>query len=289
MEMTRVNSFSFSQILQLCPSELKERIYQELLMILQRKIYQYTGGNSSVSQDIAQVLMNSIEHTISFYFHYLTYDQMINLLSHRSIQTIYQESYQYLLESLKKMHQQVIHINQQVYPIPVTIYKDTLRALLKFFDIYNYDYFSQDIVLTLDYPTCQSLKKEGIERMQEYIDNIQTEESFLHSFSKEYVLYTITHCPYYNEDMIDNVSCIVLYHFICRYMHIDSSYSKQQLYEQAIIIYDQFFSQQSFYDYYFDSIKEFSSILYDHIQNHTLDKFVEKGEYYFSSCTDIGV
>ena len=60
---------SFEELLdsEFLPIEIKDKMTQGMIEVFMEKMRRYTGGDSSVSKERAQSLMDSILYTLSFY------------------------------------------------------------------------------------------------------------------------------------------------------------------------------------------------------------------------------
>ncbi len=148
MEISK-KRFSFEEMLDsnFLTVEMKSQITQELIEILMEKMRNYTGGDSSLSKERTQSLMDSILYTLSFFLRNMDIQETTALFTNQNITEIYQQSYQYLLQELHNLYIRVIELQHHQLHIPFRVYQDTIgKGMQAFFEVYNFDYCSQDIV-----------------------------------------------------------------------------------------------------------------------------------------------
>ena len=276
----------------------KEILIEDFMLLLEKKIHQYTGGDSSLSKEKAQMIMESIDKTLVFYLQQYDEQYVISLLYQHNIQELYFQSAQYLLHSLHQLYLQTLHLQKQILPIPVDIYQKTLRnGLSAFFQAYNYEYHFSDLIITFDYPTCHPLKQKDLNKMMEYIHNLEIEHMFLHTFDIQNIIYCFQHFYYYDIYMIENISGMIFIQFLCMsflsphslslqmntqdgqklyclFQHINKEELYDMLLQQWKFLIQYFHFHELVEDYYQRYIKEVHSQLYQALQFHTLDKLL---------------
>lgn len=199
-------------------SSHQQRLLFETLSLLEDKMRRYTGGDTSLSKEKTQMLMNSIIYEFNFYFQQFTYQDVLLLLQTESINTIYHQAHQFLLNELHQLYIRVIHLQQHSYHLPVQVYEDTLfLGLTSFFKVYNFDYDTLHIVLTLDYPTCHPLTTQGFERIKEYVTYLEIEHQFLQRFSYDILDEVLSNYGYDIQDLIENVAYLIVMQFLLKY------------------------------------------------------------------------
>lgn len=302
MEISNQFQLSLNELLssQLINQVTKDKIINEILELLSEKIYNYTGGDSSLSKEKTQMVINTIEYTISYYLQSLEINTALKLLSQLHIKDIYQQSHDYLLQSLHQLYIRVDYLKKNSLPIPIMVYKQTIQdGLSVFFKAYNFDYHTEDIILTLDYPTCRSLTKKHLEKMIEYVSYLEIEEAFLHCFPINNILSCLKGFCYYDENMIENISYIILmqclcqslinhqfdpkpfhYHELKNFYTIFGSLTQQELNQKLNHLLKYNINklntpyQNQMYHYYKKTLKDISSQLTVSSYHHTLDKIL---------------
>lgn len=73
------------------PSQDNIRIKREMFELLKSKIYSFSGGNSSVSKERGQVLMDANVYLISLYLKQFSRNITIKLLLEKKIDFLYQQ------------------------------------------------------------------------------------------------------------------------------------------------------------------------------------------------------
>ena len=260
----------------------------------------YTGGDSSVSKERAQSLMDSILYTLSFYMRNMDMQDMIEMLKTQGIVEVFKQSHYHLLQHVHNLYLQVQELQSHKLNISLDIYQETItKGLTAFFDVYNFDYCSQDIILTLDYPTCYPLKQVGLERLIEYVHYLEIEHDFLNCFQQSDIEKVLRGYCFYNDGIIDNISLLFMNQLLMKSLigfHYDllfqnqeeinqlyqvlSSYSSKELYDilyrqlQILIKSLETHHQQEILIYFTYILNDLVSYLHQHNQFHTLKKAV---------------
>lgn len=162
------------------------QIKLDLAIILQERMRKFTGGDSSVSKERAQSLMDSITYTISLYLKELPLATIIELLTTKPMTSVYLQSQTFMNQLLIKTNVKIANLQCCLLSINNLVYNDTLQhGLSSFLTVYNSDYLPQDCVLTLDYPTYLTIpNKVGIALFCTYLDYQIIEHEFYNHFSK---------------------------------------------------------------------------------------------------------
>lgn len=271
-------------------SSHQQRLLSETLSLLEDKMRRYTGGNTSLSKERTQMLMDSINYELNFYFQQLTYLQVLSLLQTQSLHTIYHQAHQFLLDELHQLYIRVNHLQQCSYHLPMKVYEDTLfLGLTTFFNVYNFDYDTLHIVLTLDYPTCHPLTKQGFERIKEYVSYLEIEEQFLQRFSYAMLNEVFINYAYDIQDLIENIAYLIVMQFLLKHIVSDKqetlliSEDEIKIIEEKYreihknILYNDFKELLLYYhiDHYFLYVlDDIVSQVYTNIQHHCLQKII---------------
>lgn len=301
MEISRI-TLSFEELLNAnhLPIEIKDKVNQGMIEILMDKMRRYSGGDSSLSKERTQSLMDSIIYTLSFYFSSMETQKMQDMLQYQDISKIYEQSHNFILQQVHTLYLKVVELQKYIVDIPLQVYQETLgTGLTAFFDAYNFDYCTQDIILTLDYPTCRPLQKNGLEKMLEYVSYLEIEHYFLHCFEISDIEKVIVGYCYYEKDMIDNISLLFINQILIKRLlgdyqellfkdkqEIDKIYVLlknclkeeiyQSLYTQLTMMVNSLSTiyRQEIFSYYSYIIDDLASLLFQHCQFQTLDKAV---------------
>lgn len=293
---------SFEELLdsEFLPIEIKDKMTQGMIEVFMEKMRRYTGGDSSVSKERAQSLMDSILYTLSFYMRNMDMQDMIEMLKTQGIVEVFKQSHYHLLQHVHNLYLQVQELQSHKLNISLDIYQETItKGLTAFFDVYNFDYCSQDIILTLDYPTCYPLKQVGLERLIEYVHYLEIEHDFLNCFQQSDIEKVLRGYCFYNDGIIDNISLLFMNQLLMKSLigfHYDllfqnqeeinqlyqvlSSYSSKELYDilyrqlQILIKSLETHHQQEILIYFAYILNDLVSYLHQHNQFHTLKKAV---------------
>lgn len=188
------------------------RVKLELMELLEIKIKQFSGGNSSVSKERGQALMDANIYLIGLYLKQFEAVKSIEYLKKYAIKDIYVQGSNLIKQLLHFSKLEVEKFVKELVKIDLYVYHDTIyRGLPLFFTNYNFDYNPQDAVLTFDYPTYRQLtNKQGIERFLEYFKFVQLENNFNKLFSTSLLnkMLFYYHCDYRNQ--IFNITKLLL-------------------------------------------------------------------------------
>lgn len=226
MEMIKVGDNDFESFLNCLDKSDLMRIKMELIELLELKINQFSGGNSSVSKERGQALMDANIYIIELYLKQFETTKSIVYLKQYSIKEIYAQGIKLIKRLLHYSKIKVDQFIRELVKIDLYVYHDTLfRGLPLFFKSYNFDYDPQDAILTFDYPTYRCLSnKQGIERFLEYFKFVQLENSFNQLFASD-LIFEMLH--YYHIDyhlLIFNVTKLLLKQLLLKQM-IEGSFS----------------------------------------------------------------
>lgn len=188
------------------------RVKSELMELLEIKIKQFSGGNSSVSKERGQALMDANIYLIGLYLKQFETAKSIEYLKKYTIKEIYDQGSSLIKQLLHFSKLEVEIFVKELVKIDLYVYHDTIyRGLPLFFTHYNFDYNPQDAVLTFDYPTYQQLtNKQGIERFLEYFKFVQLENNFNQLFSISLLNEMLFYYHRDYQNLIFNVSKLLL-------------------------------------------------------------------------------
>ncbi|WP_368275343.1 DUF6179 domain-containing protein [Coprobacillus cateniformis] len=301
MEISKVQ-LSFEELLdsKYLAIEIKDKITQGMINILMEKMRRYTGGDSSLSKEKTQSLMDSILYTLSFYMRDIDMQNMIEILKTQDVVEVYKQSQYHLLQQLHHLYLRVQELQSHKLNISLDVYQETItKGLTAFFDVYNFDYCSQDIVLTLDYPTCYPLKQVGLEQIIEYVHYLEIEHDFLNCFQESDIEKVLKGYCFYEHGIIDNISLLFINQLLIKSLigynqdflfqnqeeinqlyQVLSSYSSKELYDvlyrqlQILIMSLESPYQQEILIYFTYILNDLVSYLHQHNQFHTLKNAV---------------
>ena len=192
--------------------ENEAKIKNELVNLLKNQIYKYTGGNSSVSKENAQMLMNTLIYVLSLHLKCYEENDALQQLQKNSLDQVYLKA---LFQMRNMMNILTIRVNQlqsTMLSIDYDVYKETIidgfNAFLKY---YNYEYNALDSVITFDYPTLYPIKnKEGIELFEQYLRYIEMENKFCCNFDIQIIQDVLIHYSYQYQFLFFNISELLL-------------------------------------------------------------------------------
>lgn len=196
------------------------RVKIELMELLEIKIKQFSGGNSSVSKERGQALMDANIYLIGLYLKQFETIKSIEYLKKYAIKDIYNQGSKLIKQLLHYSKLEVEKFEKELVKIDLYVYQDTLyKGLPLFFKSYNFDYNPQDAVLTFDYPTYQHLtNKQGIERFLEYFKFVQLENSFNQLFSTDLISEMLFYYHRDYQNLIFNITNLLLKQLLLKQM-----------------------------------------------------------------------
>lgn len=160
-----------------------EQIILNLLKLLEIKIKKYTGElTSSVTISTAQNINTSNMWTISLVLKNNNVKKNIDTLLYDDIIKTYNYGKEKLIALISKTQffYNVVFLNTDNY-----FYNATLKDGIKcFFELYNFDYDSENICITVDYDSyLERSKLKGIEFIKKYLEYINYENIFCNQFN----------------------------------------------------------------------------------------------------------
>lgn len=186
---------------------------EELLPVLAVLTRKFTSGeSSSVSYERARHLMEGIRYTISIY------EKEGNLVGGKKPEAT--EAWRIGQELLNRRRQEV---KERYYTLCSTFLdygnrnlRDTFgMALPGFLERYDLKYAPQETIITMDYPVLsKSSGLTGILAIEQYLEAIAAEQSFLQRFPEEYVKGILIRFQKDYQSQFFNLGRIVLRHLL---------------------------------------------------------------------------
>ena len=153
---------------------------EELAALLKELIIKYTGKLcSSVKEDTAIKLLNSIMYSVNAYDNY---DQKKNTLlkTDISLKEKYESGFEIVKINFEESKILYNEIKAGKLEIPLLAYNDTVDdALPGFFKYYDILFSAQDNITTFDYPILfNDMSQTGIFYVKQYLEKLNTETKF---------------------------------------------------------------------------------------------------------------
>lgn len=194
--------------------EIITNLQIQFLELLNYKVERYNNfSSSSISNDIAKMIMDSNLYVVSLYLKDFEPYEAIEEIKNKKIMDLYSCGRKIIDKKLfackilyKKIIKNLNEVNNETYNM-------TIREGIKgFFKIYDPDYNARDFKITADYPLYNNIigKLEGIEFIQKYLESIYYENEFCNFFGKNNIQ---NFCNMYSENfevLIINILKLVL-------------------------------------------------------------------------------
>lgn len=185
---------------------------EELLPVAAKLARRYTSNEStSVSYNTARQLMEAVLYCIK---ECEGGDQKFMLEGgHVDCETAYKEGYRIVLEKAELAKTVYHNMLSDFDDYGCRNYKDTiLKGLPGFFLKYDARFEPQNHILTLDYPVLYlSEDTTGVDRILDYIREVQYEQMFLRHFSREGIMKLLEYTRSdYSELYLENICIPVL-------------------------------------------------------------------------------
>lgn len=183
---------------------------EELIPIVADLAKQYAGcDNTSITYENAQRLMQGVIFCLNEY-----HNSAANMLCRNdvSIMEQYQTGRQLVLNKAKQILDIYNEMSSYFDDYNVICLHDTVqKGIPEFLKWYDAKFFPQDTILTLDYPILEHIHlKCGVDAVYTFITSVQTEQRFLRLFDRNYILSVLKQMIPDYEDMIENITSIVL-------------------------------------------------------------------------------
>lgn len=253
----------------------------QLLQLLDERIYQYNGkDSSSIRKEIVEEISDSNHYTIGIYLKtFKKPDEAIKILKERGLKTAYQEGRKKIDKMLNIIRVMYIKVKQTKLNIENDTYNDTIIGGIQgFLKIYNPDFKAQDMKITADYPLYNNLigKLDGVEFIKEYLSSLYLENLFCKKFSEEKIKHLLYEYSHDYQELIINIFEIILLETIAcklvkRNIH-DLTISTSELNE----IYERFENKEET-DIKNAIIKAYQDIIYEiQLDNQEYQKYIER-------------
>lgn len=143
-------------------------------------------GHSSVSYDVARLLMETVMYTIA---HAYVGDKKLVVGEGLSAQEAYEIGYQNLIKQQKRVKMKYKLLLKSFDDYGSTTYASAVRGdVAKFFENYNIKYFPTRSVVQLEYQLEHGYKSsEGLDMIEEFVDAVWDEQIYLRKYPRQYV------------------------------------------------------------------------------------------------------
>ncbi|WMC93037.1 DUF6179 domain-containing protein [Kineothrix sp. MB12-C1] len=211
---------------------------EELLPVVKKLTDKYTSkASTSITYETAEQLMGAVLYCIKE--REMAGDELgvdeVSVVKKDRVSAIeaYEAGYQAVLQKVKK--------TKELYDILIedfdsygnrALFDTVSQGMPEFFIHYDARFFPQDHILTLDYPLLDARKqkeKSGIDLIYKYLSCIATEQRFLKTFSKAYVLEVLREYHREYEELLINLPSIVLRSVIKRMLESHEEYRNQKV------------------------------------------------------------
>lgn len=164
-----------------------ERIQLESLSLLAEQTEHYNkGSSSSIRVEKAQDLLSSVLYTAGIQLKsYPSPDDAIDALKSESLEQLFHMGLKRIDRKIIIAKQMHLGIKKCLFKTQNVFYRSTvIDGINGFFKLYNPEFSAQEIHITADYPTFNSVHDlEGIEFIEKYLQNITYENKFCLYFS----------------------------------------------------------------------------------------------------------
>lgn len=161
------------------------------------------GGSTSVRTETAQALAASVFYTVGLALkNYPTPDDALQVLTTTPLSQIWEVGQAEIMRKRRMVEFLYTRLKNCLFATPNVFYRATLLdGIAGFLKSYRPALFSQEILITLDYPLCLPTEHLcGIERVEQYLRYADAENRFCCCFSAEKThLLLQTVCPGYEQ------------------------------------------------------------------------------------------
>lgn len=167
----------------------------DMALLLGERIRSYTSGNSSVKDETAIGILNSIYYCIKAYS--MTKGGRAEQPGNRHLPDIRQT-----FEAGKDRVKACFIETQALYCgvaarklcVPLAAYNETLdQALPEFFNTYDLEFFAHEIRCSMDYPLAFDVTGlEGVFYIRQYLERLRLEDTFCRCFPRDQILWTLS-------------------------------------------------------------------------------------------------
>lgn len=219
---------------------------EDLLPLVAELAQKYTSGeSSSITYEKANQLMEAVLYCINE--QEKDRDNTNELLEQGTKKQMlareaYQAGYDLVCEKLKKANQCYVELMDSFDSYGSICYEETIKkGMPAFFQYYDARFAPQDTVITLDYPTIQSIYDlQGVDAIDTYLTYISSEQLFLSKLPRQYVLNVLIAYEEGYEELFDNITRIVyrsmMGHLLSNKPLSEQGYSHEQYENLAIAI-----------------------------------------------------
>ena len=220
---------------------------EELIPIVADLAKQYAGcDNTSITYETAQRLMQGVIFCLNEYR-----ASAANQLCRNGVSMMeqYQTGRQLVFEKTKQVLNIYNEMSSCFDDYNVICLRDTVqKGIPEFLKWYDAKFFPQDTILTLDYLILEDIHlKCGVDAVYTFITSVQTEQRFLHLFDRNYIVSVLKQMVADYEDMIDNITSIVLINTI-GHIAISKSFRDYGFQENEYVQLSEVFSLRSISD-----------------------------------------
>lgn len=183
---------------------------EELLLIVSELAQKYTSYDStSVTYEKAQMLMEAVLFCLDEYNSFCA-DGLVH--KDISVRDRYEAGMRLLSEKVEKIRQIFHEVSFSFEDFGVKCLRDTVqKGIPEFLKRYDTRFCPQNMILTLDYPLLTDCSLfAGADAVYRYIRGIRTEQRFLSTLDRNYVISVLEKYDSGYRDMADNICGIVL-------------------------------------------------------------------------------
>jgi len=177
---------------------------EELLPLVSNLTDLYTRGKStSVSYEVANMLMEAVLYTIGHYWEGGTLPVSLEKVP---AEEAYQTGYTNLLSKVRHTLMKAMALQNNYDDYGNIALRDTVqKGFPAFFRHYKYRFHPTNHIITMDYPVFSlDMEKDGIDLIADYIDAICEEQEYLSKFPREEVMRKLMlYNEHYASDIIN--------------------------------------------------------------------------------------
>ena len=194
-------------------SEL-ENIQLQCIQLLARQAQRYTSGDSSsVKEETAQNIFQSIFYTVGVYLKSLpNTDISVEILKQKPLTELYREGKKLVETQLEHAKQIYNQFQDNCIATGNHAYNDTLQnGIPAFFYAYDVDYAAHETPASIDYPlSSDKMELTGIEYINDYLQKLLMENQFCKNFTTHDIHCLLRGYDAHYRDLLINIFGIVL-------------------------------------------------------------------------------
>lgn len=186
---------------------------EELLPVVAKLSERYTSKEStSITYDKARQLMEAVIYCIEERRQQENLDDIPILKEENNAELEYDLGYHLVIKKVYQVKERYEKLLGEFQAYGNVCLSDTfLRGIPGFFRQYDARFEPQNHILTMDYPTLIDPTRQcGVDAIDSYLRYIEIEQNFLNGFPKEYVQSVLLSYHVDYEQLIINLSSIVL-------------------------------------------------------------------------------